>query len=169
MSDVLSTVGGGASDGRWYPPETHPAFNPPGPQAPPPGWWKGGDDKWYPPHLHPDHVDVTDDSERKLHRRALAVTWIAVLIFAGAVGVFLIRDSDTPPVQVDSETIEQSIPPETVVTGGNDPSSDPTDTLDGSTTSTPTTTSTTTPVDTADGVGGVGIRSLIGALWPDSF
>ncbi len=37
-----------AADGRWYPPEAHPAA-----QLPPPGWWQGNDGRWYPPEAHP--------------------------------------------------------------------------------------------------------------------
>jgi hypothetical protein len=38
-----------ASDGHWYPPETHP-------DAPIPGlgWWLASDGHWYPPETHPD-------------------------------------------------------------------------------------------------------------------
>ncbi len=55
-----------ASDGRWYPPEQHPAAAPPAqpavvaqpqvaqqPQPPGPGWWLASDGRWYPPEQHP--------------------------------------------------------------------------------------------------------------------
>jgi hypothetical protein len=49
-----STPGPGwwmASDGRWYPPESHPSAPP---VAPPlPGWWMASDGRWYPPESHP--------------------------------------------------------------------------------------------------------------------
>jgi hypothetical protein len=38
-----------ASDGNWYPPETHPDATPVGP-----GWWVASDGNWYPPETHPD-------------------------------------------------------------------------------------------------------------------
>ncbi len=52
-----------ASDGRWYPPEQAPGYEPQpetpaasplsapvvGPDMPPPGWWQGADGQWYPP------------------------------------------------------------------------------------------------------------------------
>ncbi len=38
-----------ASDGNWYPPETHPDGAPAGP-----GWWLASDGNWYPPETHPD-------------------------------------------------------------------------------------------------------------------
>ena len=38
-----------ASDGNWYPPETHPDVEPVGP-----GWWVASDGNWYPPETHPD-------------------------------------------------------------------------------------------------------------------
>jgi len=38
-----------ASDGNWYPPETHPAAT-----ETPPGWWLASDGNWYPPETHPD-------------------------------------------------------------------------------------------------------------------
>lgn len=37
-----------ASDGNWYPPETHPDAVPPEP-----GWWFASDGNWYPPETHP--------------------------------------------------------------------------------------------------------------------
>jgi hypothetical protein len=38
-----------ASDGNWYPPETHPDAPIPGS-----GWWLASDGNWYPPETHPD-------------------------------------------------------------------------------------------------------------------
>ena len=38
-----------ASDGNWYPPETHPNAAPAGPD-----WWLASDGNWYPPETHPD-------------------------------------------------------------------------------------------------------------------
>lgn len=44
-----------ATDGNWYPPETHPAFRPhlPHPGA---GWWLANDGKWYPTQQSPDPI-----------------------------------------------------------------------------------------------------------------
>ncbi len=38
-----------ASDGNWYPPETHPDATETGL-----GWWLASDGNWYPPETHPD-------------------------------------------------------------------------------------------------------------------
>ena len=38
-----------ASDGNWYPPETHPDA-----ASIEPGWWIASDGNWYPPESHPD-------------------------------------------------------------------------------------------------------------------
>lgn len=45
-----------ATDGRWYPPETHPYYE----SQPPPeqreGWWLARDGYWYPLEVHPDYM-----------------------------------------------------------------------------------------------------------------
>jgi hypothetical protein len=55
-----------ASDGKWYPPETHPdpawRLPPVEAAAPPgPGWWQASDGLWYSPELRPaDAAQVSD-------------------------------------------------------------------------------------------------------------
>lgn len=50
-----------ASDGRWYPPETHSDYERAATQTPPgPGWRVAWDGKWYPPDVsRPGAANVT--------------------------------------------------------------------------------------------------------------
>lgn len=59
-----------ASDGKWYPGNTHPdalasglaARN--GDIAPADGWWQASDGNWYAPELHPDNIATITLSRR---------------------------------------------------------------------------------------------------------
>ncbi len=71
MSDTPQGGWWKASDGKWYPPETHPdqagyvgadPFGEPVSAAPAAGWWQANDGNWYPPDSVPGPViDLGED------------------------------------------------------------------------------------------------------------
>jgi hypothetical protein len=114
-----------AANGRWYPPETHPAFNPPGPMAAPAGWFQDADGEWVPPHTRTAEVDLTETEEQpsskpegepdRRWRPVLAAAWTLVVVVAGGIGIAIATSDDDSPARVDSETtIRPLLPPSTM-------------------------------------------------------
>lgn len=115
-----------ATDGRWYPPETHPYY---GSQPPPEqrdGWWLARDGYWYPLELHPDCMPAeveptvavheaprasirrrTAWHERTRGRVAFGVTGVFVL--AAMVGT-LADDIEEPATRVRSNLVQTTVP-----------------------------------------------------------
>lgn len=80
MSDISRGPGWWrASDGRWYPPETHPNYRRPSTQSPGPGWWIASDGNWYPPETHPDNRPAPEAAPTATipAERTLPVTTVA--------------------------------------------------------------------------------------------
>ncbi len=144
MSDVPYDGWWLAANGRWYPPETHPAFNPPGPMAAPAGWFQDEDGTWLPPHLRVadtqfSETDLTEPAAPAPPRRSnrwrpsLVAAWALVVVIAGGIGLALASSDDPTPTKVDAATTIRPLEPPAEI------SSD-----DTTTTTTSTTTSTTT-------------------------
>jgi hypothetical protein len=99
MSDVAQGQGWWqASDGKWYPPEQHPNYQPPVPattmpvaypaptQTPPPGYWQGTDGNWYPPQAG---MPVGHQApKKKVYKRVWF--WILIIVALGFGGCITI-------------------------------------------------------------------------------
>ena len=146
---VVSDQGGDgwwqASDGNWYPPESHPDYRPP------PGWWLASDGYWYPPEQHPDaeaaepaaptRTLATDLSRLWHERRGLSIGIVAGVAFLVIGIIGSLGGKDKPSRVTTSATttrpaaaLVQTVP----ATAATSPST--------STTTTTTTMSTTTTV-----------------------
>ena len=102
MSD--RQVGAGwwlASDGKWYPPESHPdALSAPKPASGTgrvrssdrpegPGWWRASDDKWYPPESHADALSAPKPASGMEYAGFWLWAWLLDLLIV-AVGSFIL-------------------------------------------------------------------------------
>ena len=80
-----------ATDGQWYPPETHPEHRTSGAEPAPnpgPGWWMAADGNLYPPETHPAHDDPgRGDSDERTPSAGwpLALTIIGIVIIISIV------------------------------------------------------------------------------------